>query len=392
MKHQFHIAELISKYLSGTLDEKEQEELDAWRKSSASNEKLFEKLCDPENYKAYYKRSQEFTNNQGWEFLSKKMRNNQRRNIILKVCRYAAILLIPIIIAIIAIQDISYDNSVAEQLESQLVQILPGEKKAILTMDDGETIDLGDNTTKSMQEKDGTQILIDSTQLNYQLAENTQKTEKTIYNKIDVPRGGEYTLTLSDGTKVYLNAMSSLRFPVRFTDNTREVELEGEGYFEVTPNIKPFIVKYNNVAVEVLGTSFNISAYSDEESHTTLVNGSVKVSMGTGESTILKPSQQAYVKPGSNELNVRVVDTSQYTSWINGKIYFKDERLEDIMNQLSRWYDMSVFYAEPSIKDIRFGCNVNRYKEITPFLELLEQTEKLKISVKDKNITFKHNN
>ncbi|NDV59591.1 FecR family protein [Bacteroides sp. 519] len=391
MKQQFRIAELISKYLSGLLTEEEQQDLNTWREISPDNEKLFHKLCNSENFKAHYKQTLDFDKTQGWEFLNKKMKTYHRRNIILKISRYAAILILPLIVGIWAWRDASYNNSITGQLENQLVEILPGEKKATLTMDNGEIIDLKNITATFMKEKDGTSILIDSTQLNYQLAENVSQKKEIIYNKIDVPQGGEYTLTLSDGTKVYLNSMTSLRFPVRFTENVREVELNGEGYFEVTPDSKPFIVKYNNVAVEVLGTSFNISAYTGEESHTTLVNGSVKVSLGTGENCVLEPSQQAYIKPGSNLMNVRTVDTSLYTSWIHGKIHFKDERLEDIMDYLAKWYDMTVFYADPSIKNIRFGCNVNRYKDITPFLELLEQTEKVKIVINGKTITFKHN-
>ena len=211
-----------------------------------------------------------------------------------------------------------------------------------------------------------------------------------VYNKVEIPRGGEYALVLSDGTKVHLNSMSSLRFPVAFTTGKREVELQGEAYFEVSKTGQPFIVNANGMQVEVLGTTFNISAYPDEEYQTTLVNGSVKVSAEKGESLILKPSQQATIALGSNSIQVRTVDTSFYTSWVKGKINFKDQRLEDIMKTLSRWYDMNVVYENEKLKNIRFGCNLNRYEEITPFVKLLEKTEEVHVKIEGNTITF-HN-
>ena len=268
--------------------------------------------------------------------------------------------------------------------------ILPGAAKAILTLDNGETINLNKETADALQTIEGTNIQIDSTTLNYQLAQSTPARPKPIYNKVEIPRGGEYALVLSDGTKVHLNSMSSLRFPVAFTTGKREVELQGEAYFEVSKNGQPFIVNANGMQVEVLGTAFNISAYPNEEYQTTLVNGSVKVSAEKGESLILKPSQQATIALGSNSIQVRTVDTSFYTSWVKGKINFKDQRLEDIMKTLSRWYDMNVVYENEKLKNIRFGCNLNRYEEITPFVKLLEKTEEVYVKIEGNTITF-HN-
>ena len=138
----------------------------------------------------------------------------------------------------------------------------------------------------------------------------------------------------------------------------------------------------------MLGTTFNISAYPQEEYQTTLVNGSVKVNTETGESCILKPSQQATISLGNSSIQIRMVDAGFYTSWIKGKIHFKDQRLEDIMKILSRWYNMEVIFANEKIKDLRFGCNVDRYSEITPFVRLLEETQKVHVKVNNKTITF----
>ena len=231
-------------------------------------------------------------------------------------------------------------------------------------------------------------VHMDSTMLNYQVTSKTAPKNKPVYNKVETPRGGEYALLLSDGTKVHLNAMTSLRFPVTFDNGPRKVELEGEAYFEVCKTGQPFIVCTQGMQVEVLGTTFNISAYPQEEYQTTLVNGSVKVNTETGESCILKPSQQATISLGNSSIQIRMVDAGFYTSWIKGKIHFKDQRLEDIMKILSRWYDMEVIFANEKIKDLRFGCNVDRYSEITPFVRLLEETQKVHVKVNNKTITF----
>ena len=180
--------------------------------------------------------------------------------------------------------------------------------------------------------------------------------------------------------------MSSVRFPARFAKDVRMVELEGEAYFEVSRTGQPFMVKTKGMTVEVLGTSFNISAYEDEDCRTTLVSGSVRVRTEKGEAIVLKPSEQATVTRHGDGIEVRNVDTSFYTSWINGKINFRDQRLEDIMKTLGRWYDMDVIYTDKAAKDMRFGCYVNRYDNITPLVELLEQTGRVSVDVKGKTV------
>ena len=196
------------------------------------------------------------------------------------------------------------------------------------------------------------------------------------------------SLTLPDGTLVYLNSESTLSYPSRFDNDTRNVTLQGEAYFEVNKTGHPFTVSTQGMQIEVLGTTFNISAYPGEEYQATLVSGSVKVDTGEGQSLVLKPSQQASLIPGSGNIQVRTVDTAFYTSWVKGKINFKDQRLEDIMRILSRWYNIEVDYSDEALKNLRFGCYVNRYEEIAPFLELLEATENIHVKINGKTIIF----
>ena len=382
INQHFYIARLIARYLSDEIGEEEQAELTRWRDESPENERLFQEICKEENIKQNMQKRQTFHAEDGWEGVQRKIQRHRFRHRILNICKYAAIFIFPVAIATVAIYKSGNEPQPLSQVEEQIV---PGGKKAVLILDNGEAIDLKSTSGVELKEKDGTVIQVDSTVLNYQQAP-ARTSEKLAYNKVNVPRGGEYQLMLSDGSKVQLNSMSSIRFPVQFAQDCRLVELEGEAYFEVSKTGQPFIVKTKGMKIEVLGTTFNISAYANEEYQTTLVSGSVKVQTENGSNRILKPSEQACITPGSNQINVRNVDTAFYTSWIHGKINFKDQRLDDIMKTLARWYDMDVVYENEATKELRFGCYVNRYNEITPLVKLLEQTGRVTVTVEGKTI------
>ena len=382
INQHFYIARLIARYLSDEIGEEEQAELTRWRNESPENERLFREICKEENIKQNMQKRQTFHTEDGWEGVQRKIQRHRFRHRILNICKYAAIFIFPVAIATVAIYKSGNEPQPLSQVEEQIV---PGGKKAVLILDNGEAIDLKSTSGVELKEKDGTVIQVDSTVLNYQQAP-ARTSEKLAYNKVNVPRGGEYQLMLSDGSKVQLNSMSSIRFPVQFAQDCRLVELEGEAYFEVSKTGQSFIVQTKGMKIEVLGTTFNISAYANEEYQTTLVSGSVKVQTENGSNRILKPSEQACITPGSNQINVRNVDTAFYTSWIHGKINFKDQRLDDIMKTLARWYDMDVVYENEATKELRFGCYVNRYNEITPLVKLLEQTGRVTVTVEGKTI------
>lgn len=385
----FEIARLIAKQISGELDKEEQIRLENWRKESPENERLFEEIRNEENITANLRRRNSFNTDMGWEKVNEGIQKYRFRKRVLRICRYAAMLAMPLVIAALVTFQIINENR-NDKTIAATEQILPGSTKATLTLDNGEIVDLTATKGERLEESDGTLIKIDSATLNYKHGANAAD-GKIAYNKVSVPRGGEYKLVLSDGTRVHLNSMSSLRFPVSFGSKTRQVELDGEAYFEVSKTGQPFIVNANGMDVEVLGTTFNLSAYKDEPRQTTLVSGCVRVRTGNGNSRIIKPSQQASIAPGANQIDVRTVDTAFYTSWILGKIKFKDQRLEDIMKTLSRWYDMDIVYADKEAKNLRFGCYVNRYEEISPLLELLRNTGSVKIETKGKTIKIHTN-
>ena len=380
----FEIARLIAKQISGELDKEEQIRLENWRKESPENERLFEEIRNEENITANLRRRNSFNTDMGWEKVNEGIHKYRFRKRVLRICRYAAMLAMPLVIAALVTFQIINENR-NDKTIAATEQILPGSTKATLTLDNGEIVDLTATKGERLEESDGTLIKIDSATLNYKHGANTAD-GKIAYNKVSVPRGGEYKLVLSDGTRVHLNSMSSLRYPVSFGSKTRQVELDGEAYFEVSKTGQPFIVKVNGMEVEVLGTTFNISAYKGEPRQATLISGSVRVWATNGASRIIKPSQQATITLGSDQIEVRDVDTDFYTSWIHGKIKFRDQRLEDIMKTLGRWYDMDVVYADNAAKNLRFGCYVNRYEDIGPLLELLRNTGRVKIEAKGKTI------
>ena len=346
IKQDFYIANLIARYLSEEITPEETIKLTAWREESTAHEILFKKICDEENQKQHFRKNTAFNPSSGWKEVEKRIKRNNNRSRYIKIVSYAAIILLPVLFVSISMKFTSPVSLSDKQFIAQ--SILPGESQAILTLEDGQTIHINKETESLLEKIDGARVHMDSTMLNYQVTSKTAPKNKPVYNKVETPRGGEYALLLSE----------------------------------------PFIVCTQGMQVEVLGTTFNISAYPQEEYQTTLVNGSVKVNTETGESCILKPSQQATISLGNSSIQIRMVDAGFYTSWIKGKIHFKDQRLEDIMKILSRWYDMEVIFANEKIKDLRFGCNVDRYSEITPFVRLLEETQKVHVKVNNKTITF----
>lgn len=204
-----------------------------------------------------------------------------------------------------------------------------------------------------------------------------------VYAQVETLRGEEKMVLLPDGTQVHLNAMSRLVYPETFTGDQRRVELDGEAFFDVTKSDIPFIVSTPLMDIQVLGTVFNVSAYSGEEASAVLVEGSIKVTSGEEAGCVLTPGMMATITDDSDDIKVEHVDTQFYTSWTKGKIDFRDERLEDIMTTLSHWYDFEVKYANDAVKDLRFGCSVNRYETIEPFIDHMVKTGK--VSVKKNN-------
>jgi len=260
--------------------------------------------------------------------------------------------------------------------------IAPGSNKAVLTLGNGEKITLTDATAGRIANDGGAEITRAAAgQLVYH---HQTSTPRVTYNTITIPHGGQYALTLADGTTVVLNAGSSLTYPTAFTGPDRRVTLRGEGYFEVSKDKNhPFIVKTDKQEIEVLGTHFNLNAYADDPAvKTTLLEGAVKVTAGK-QAKILKPGDQSVLQ--DNDLTVKQVDTETAVAWKNGLFIFEDEPLKEIMRKISRWYDVEIIYQEVD-SDKRFGGSAPRYSNVSKLLKRLESTGGIHFKIEGRRI------
>ena len=233
-------------------------------------------------------------------------------------------------------------------------------------------------------------ILNDSVDgLYYTTLETHDEPLKEEYNSLKIPVGGFYKLVLSDGTKVWLNADSELKYPVRFVGGKREVYLKGEGYFQVSKDsCRQFIVHLQNSEITVLGTAFNVSAYEDEAHvYTTLEEGRVVFySRQNKQRILLKPGMQSDMEVATGKTVVSEVDPSLYSAWIEGRFVFQSLDLESILRQLQRWYDFELFYADPDVKEMHFTIDILKYEEISKVLNLMERVNKVKFTQKGRTV------
>ncbi len=269
-----------------------------------------------------------------------------------------------------------------------LTSIHPGSSKAELIVENGKHYILPELEPGIIKEQ-GTEILHNGKALTYDINNALKPNAKleAPMHTIIIPRGGEHQLTLADGTKVWLNAQSKLRYPAWFDGDTRQVELSGEAYFTVSHDTtKPFYVNTNSIKLKVLGTEFNIKAYADEKDiAATLIKGKVNIQLKQGTKNVsLKPGEQA--RTNANNLTVNKVDPYYYTAWKDGVFIFKEEKIQAIFQRLSRWYDFDVFFYNETIKNYSFTGTIKRTEEIMDVLMLLERTNHIKFKIEGKTI------
>lgn len=386
-KTNFDIAILVGKYLGGTLTEEEERTLEDWLSSSEKNRAWFERVTTKSYRIKKGTDSRSVNIEDGWKALENKRAVRQNRRLWVSWGRYAAMFILPLVAAIFL-----YQRYYSHEDKVELVQtITPGTSKAMLILADGVPVVLEQQQEKVLKELDGTMINVMKEHISYEKMANDDP-GKLVYHELVIPRGGEFSLTLSDGTEVYMNADSKLRFPTKFGRNERVVELEGEAYFQVARNEKsPFIVKVASMEIEVLGTEFNVSAYpEDAVIQTTLVRGSVEVSSEkSGESVILHPGEQSALNRENNSLNVSTVDVSYVMAWKEGRLRFKEKPLREVMKIISRWYDVEVVYEDEEVKDYPFGCNFNRHATIEPLLKVFEATGTIETRIDGRKILIR---
>lgn len=382
------ISELIARDRIGQLSQPEKETLGKWISSSEQNKQLYLRIKDISNLSARNSLYESVDTKRAWNKLSKELIAPQRSRVMPLLIRYAAAIMIPVLIGATAYW---YLNGKTDKITPTIAQITRGSSHAVLVLANGKNVNLSNDSSRNLLEDDGSIIRNTNKELSYaeQLSKNTKK---QLLNTLIVPRGGEYTLILSDGTKVSVNSMSKLVYPVSFTGNTRELTFEGEGCFEVVKDkSKPFIVTIKGLKVEVLGTTFNIKAYPDDnQSFTTLLEGKVKLNSGFQSSNVsfLEPDQQAVYDPSTTGIVIQKVDVKQVVQWTTGKYFFTNQPLDEIIKTLSRWYDFNYLFEDESLKKIRFEGGLNKYKSIDPILDIIRETGKVKVSVTGKEVLF----
>lgn len=367
------ITALLQKYIKGTLSDADKDKLDAWYLHKASNSNL--QLGESELEESY-------------QYLKSKLPLRET-----KVVRLWPSLAVAASIILLLGTGIFYFTKPKEEIipiAAKPKDIAPGGNRGILTLSNGKQIVLSDISAKDTIAKEGEkeEVTIKMNAngvITYTINPDAvvAKENANSFNTLSTPTGGQYNIVLADGTKVYLNAVSSIKYPTQFNGNQRVVEVEGEAYFEVAKNKnKPFIVKTSNQTIEVLGTHFNVHAYANEPVvKTTLLEGSVAITY-KNQKAILKPGQQSNVS--DNKIAIREVDTEAAIAWKNGRFKFDNADLKSVMKQLERWYGINVEY-HGDVSEARFNGGTFRNKNLSEVLKVLELSN-IKFKVEGKTI------
>ena len=366
---------LLVKILNDLATEVELKEYRRWYSSSKKNQVYFKKL------KANYGKNDVFTQQdieKLWHAINKS--TSPKRITLFKMTQYAAAILLPVLL----VYGVLYLSDTEKQQVSQEIPIKSAIKKATIVLSDGSTQELDKEGKGSIIEDNGLVVGKDSLST---LIYDDIIVDKLVYNTIMVPHAGEYELILSDGTQVWLNSGSSLKYPVNFIGNKREVILTGEGYFDVSHNAnKPFIVKTDHTQVKVYGTKFNVMGYSDEkEEQVTLVEGKVGIIVDYQES-LLDPGEQASILTATGDVEINEVNTSLYTGWVEGELRFRKMPLNQLAKKLSRWYDVDFFFANSSVVQKTFTGKVDKGCDFELFMGLIEKTTNVNITIDGRTV------
>jgi len=381
-------AYLIAGHIRGTLTEPEKDELDDWIIESDENLELFEKLADEDNIEMEMQKHLRMEKEKAEALAGvKETIGLKHKGSLHKIWPY----MVAASVLVIAFSLYIFKNDNSERKNEKpiarttKIDIQAGSDKAVLTLSDGRTIIL-DSTGTGLLANEGNISIKKGTdgEIVYDGQANEMK-----YNVVSTPRGGQYKLMLGDGTKVWLNAESSLKFPAGFAATVREVELKGEGYFEVAKNERTFKVTIltpsgNEGMIEVLGTHFNVNGYSDEGTvETTLLEGSVRV-IKDGKDKVLKPGEKAFL---NKEIKIVKADVNEETAWKNGKFLFRDATIKSIGEQIKRWYDIDVQY-EGKVSQ-HFNMEVSRDVSLSRLLQLFEATGQVHFTLNERRVIIK---
>jgi hypothetical protein len=388
IKEKFNIVNLIIKEKIEGLSQKEQILLEKW-KSKSDNLITYNKITDQQNIDNRFDLYNKINQQQSWNELQNRIQPKAIKKWIHGIGRWAAILILPLICAYFIYY--YYNTNKFQQFIDRNVDY---EAKAVLILEDGQTINLEKIKEAELKISNQVQAKNVDNQLTYSVNKEKRLTPqaKEIIHMVKTSGNinGEYNIILSDGTKVWLNSKTELRYPIQFIGTKRKVYLKGEAQFEVSKNAdKPFIVITENMNIEVLGTLFNVKTYEATNNITqaTLVEGSVKINTENTE-VVLSPGQQAHLVEG-HDLEVREVNTTLFTSWIKGLYTFNNVELVDITDLLYRWYNVDIFFEREKSKHIRFTGAMNKNNPIDELIALIEKTSSVRFSIVENALIIK---
>jgi transmembrane sensor len=395
-EHEYsRIVDLITKQIDNALSVEEQAELDCWLVDGPGRHAVYERLTDEVQRHEALRRMGRFDEEAAWARFAE-MTGAAARIITIKrprkLLRYTAAAAIAAGMAFGGYLIIRPKTPNQQITQIQQHDIPPGHNQATLKLPNGRQIILTAALNGQVAQLGSTRVTANgSNGISYAkgLTAAYAAAETVGDNILSTARGEQspYPLILADGTKVWLNAESSIKFPTRFTGSNRMVTITGEAYIEVVHNpAKPFKVLVKDQTIEDIGTTFDINAYDDEPAtRTTLISGSIRIAKD-GQKAVLKPGQQADIQTGTNVIIIKNADTEETTAWIHGQFRFNDEKLGSIMRQVSRWYNVDVTYQDEALKEKPFAGVTTRFGNVSELLHMLEMTGEVKFKIEGKKI------
>lgn len=378
------IPRLIFKCITNDISDEERMELQEWADKKNSNKELLERLTCSRNIETEMRRRMAVNTQRPLDDMKarigkcdKTIGDRMRRRTIVATLSTAAVVLL-----LVGMYLFQTANSLSEKERGDTLidlEVCHGTTKAVLTMENGKSINLGSDSLKNIAAI-------------AKVEEMKASESETRRLSLTTPRGGEFKITLEDGTEVWLNAQSQLCYPETFDSSERRVSLDGEAYFKVAENTeKPFIVESAGQMIRVTGTEFNINSYREDTNvYTTLVSGGIALRpiSGNGGELVLTPGHQAVFDKEEEHAAVRTVDTDVVTSWRTGSFVFENQTLEQIMITLSRWYDFEYEFHSDVLKRIVFMGSVPRYGEFSDVLRILEMSGNIKFRLNGKHLAI----
>lgn len=375
-KEKLKIARILASLFTHSSTPEEEQSYRKWMDEAPEHQKIADRILNRETYEENTRLMKSFPSQKGWEKIYPLLGDNNKKSRMLfswrRNLKYAALILLLMLPASYLI----YNWVAGEQIN----EITPGTHGGEITLSDGNTFKFPDDT---LPEGATEVFVIDLKGINYHTPANKPQIKET-KNTLRTLQGMECHVTLSDGTKIHLNAETRLTYPVHFNSKERIVQIEGEAYFDVAPDKEhPFIVQTPHASIRVTGTSFNVRAYADEQTEsTTLVSGAVTIN-SDNEDFELVPNQHFAYDKTSGKMTVADVNPELYTSWESGSFIFMNVSLGSVMSYLSKWYGFQYTFEDDAAKQVRIGAYLNRYENMNPIIDMIMELNLVDIKQKE---------